>query len=196
MRNISVFDFDGTLTTKDTLLEFIKFACGRRAFYIGFFLHSPLLVLMKLGLYPNWKAKERVYSWFFKGMKYETFAEMGRNFSSCISSFANSKTTVILQKHTHQQDDVYVITASVEEWVRPYCMQLGVKEVLGTKVEIQNGVLTGRFASRNCNGKEKVVRLLEVEPNRKSYFLVAYGDSRGDKELLDFSDKGILIKYL
>lgn len=37
-------------------------------------------------------------------------------------------------------------------------------------------------------------RLLEIEPNRKEYILVAYGDSQGDKELLEFADRGILIK--
>lgn len=56
------------------------------------------------------------------------------------------------------------------------------------------GYLTGRFITLNCYGQEKVKRLLEIEPDRKEYILVAYGDSRGDKELLEFADHGILIK--
>ena len=47
---VYAFDFDGTLTTRDTLLEFIRFACGTLRFLLGFLLHAPLLVLMKLRL--------------------------------------------------------------------------------------------------------------------------------------------------
>ena len=52
MRNVAVFEVDGTLTTKDSLLEFIKFSCGTWRFFVGFLLYSPLLILMKLHFYP------------------------------------------------------------------------------------------------------------------------------------------------
>ena len=42
-KTIAVFDFDGTITTKDTLLYFILFTRGYWAFMMGFFLYSPLL---------------------------------------------------------------------------------------------------------------------------------------------------------
>ena len=54
MKKLFVFDFDGTLTNADTLLEFIRFACGRKRMLLGFLLYSPLLVLMKARLYPNY----------------------------------------------------------------------------------------------------------------------------------------------
>ena len=63
---VYAFDFDGTLTTKDTLLEFIKFARGERRLYTTLLLFLPLLVLMKLRLYPNWKAKQQVFSFLFR----------------------------------------------------------------------------------------------------------------------------------
>lgn len=193
---VAVFDFDGTLTTRDTFLEFIKFACGRKLFWTGFLLHSPMLLLMKVGLYPNWKAKQRIFSWFFKGMEYQKFERLGEDFTHIISKFTNSETTTLLCKHIEEDNEVYVITASIEEWVRPYCKQLNVKEVLGTKVELKDGILTGQFASRNCYGKEKVNRLLTKEPSRDSYFLFAYGDSRGDKEMIEFADEGIYIQNM
>ena len=48
VKKVYAFDFDGTLTTKDTLIEFIRFARGNTTFLLGFLLFSPLLVLMKL----------------------------------------------------------------------------------------------------------------------------------------------------
>ena len=80
-RKVVVFDFDGTLTTKDTLIEFIKFSCGISKFYLGFLLYAPLLVLMKFNLYPNWKCKQKVFAWFFKGMKISDFSKLGEDFA-------------------------------------------------------------------------------------------------------------------
>ncbi|MDR2690839.1 MAG: hypothetical protein LBB73_00825, partial [Dysgonamonadaceae bacterium] len=51
------------------------------------------------------------------------------------------------------------------------------------------GLLTGYFSTKNCYGREKVIRLLEKEPDRNTYTLFVYGDSRGDKELMIFADK-------
>ena len=72
MRKIVAFDFDGTLTMKDTLLAFIRYAKGSTGFWLGFLRYSPLLVLMKLGLYPKYKAKKKVFAHFFKGMTLES----------------------------------------------------------------------------------------------------------------------------
>lgn len=79
--------------------------------------------------------------------------------------------------------------------MRPFCIRLGVPNVIGTKVEVDSfGKLTGRFLTPNCYGQEKVCRLLEIEPNREEYILVAYGDSKGDKEMFEFADNAILVK--
>ena len=50
---VYAFDFDSTLTRLDTLIVFIRFAKGYKAFLLCFLRYSPLLLLMKLGLYPN-----------------------------------------------------------------------------------------------------------------------------------------------
>jgi hypothetical protein len=59
------FDFDGTITTKDTLLEFIKFSKGKLNFLSGFLIYSPFLVAYKLGIISNQSAKEKVLATFF-----------------------------------------------------------------------------------------------------------------------------------
>ena len=62
--------------------------------------------------------------------------------------------------------------------------------MLGTQIEVIDGILTGRFISPNCYGIEKVRRIKQVlvEP-RSHYYIIAYGDSRGDKEMLDYADE-------
>lgn len=194
-RSIAAFDFDGTLTCKDTFLEFIAFVFGRKKLYLTLALFSPILLLMKLGLYPNWKAKQLVYSWLFKGMDYDNFCNLGDSFSEEIKKMKNEEGMNLLQMQKKARADIYIITASIEEWVKPFCQLLNVKGVIGTKVEVDNkGFLTGRFLTPNCYGQEKVSRLLIVEPERNSYDLFACGDSKGDRELLKFADKSIRIR--
>ena len=193
-RNIAVFDFDGTLTTRDSFLAFIKWACGSVSYYTGFIRFAPMLVLMLLHLYPNWKAKQRVFSHFFKGWQYSWFKALGEEFGTELDMMRNEPTIQRLQEHVAKGDTVYVISASLPEWVEPWCSALGVNAVLATEIEVNDqGRITGRFKSKNCFGPEKVSRLLEKEPDRDSYVLHAYGDSRGDKELIEFADVGTYV---
>lgn len=74
---IAVFDFDGTITKKDTLLEFIKFNKGKWYFFFGFILFSPMLLAMKLKIYPNWKVKQHLFSFFYKGIPLEKYNGWG-----------------------------------------------------------------------------------------------------------------------
>ena len=190
-RKIAVFDFDGTLTTQDSFLAFIRYACGPLRYYTGFLLFVPMLILMLLHLYPNWKAKEHVFAHFFKGWRHDRFKALGQEFSQEIDKMRNEPVISRLREHIDNGDTVYVISASLPEWVEPWCKQLGVNAVLATEIEVNSqGIITGRFKTRNCFGQEKVNRLLAVEPNRAAYELYAYGDSRGDKELIECANVG------
>ena len=194
-RNIAAFDFDGTLTLRDSVPLFIRYSTGTWRALAGFLLYSPLLMLMKLRLYPNDKAKEQVFSHFFKGWDYQRFQELGRSFASKIEKMRNDDIIARLQEHIKGGDTVYIVSASIREWVEPWALKMGVNAVIATEVEVDSsGKLTGRFSTPNCNGEKKVTRLLQVEPQRDSYTLTAYGDSRGDEPLLALADKGTRIK--
>ena len=83
---IYCFDFDGTLTTKDTHLEIIRYKAGTWRLLWGFLLYSPILVLMKLHLYPNWKAKQLIFTHFFGGISTRAFNLLCQNFAKECSS--------------------------------------------------------------------------------------------------------------
>lgn len=186
MKKIYAFDFDGTLTTRDTLVEFIRYACGNRAFCWGFLCYSPLLILMKLGYYPNWKVKQQVFSYFFKGMPYEEFAQLGRLFALDRQHLLRPKGVEMVKKAQAEAAEVLIVSASIDNWVQPFFPQV---KVVGTQVEVKDGRLTGRFLTKNCYGQEKVNRILAIYRHRQEYELIAFGDSRGDKELLAFADE-------
>lgn len=186
---VYAFDFDGTLTRRDTLIEFIRFAKGDKAFMLCFLRYSPLLVLMKLGLYPNWKAKQRVFSHCFRGMAVDTFNSLCSRFARDKARLMRPKGMKKLREVLAEGGKVVIVSASVNNWVEPFFAGIGGVYVIGTMVEEREGVLTGRFLTKNCYGKEKVTRLLQLFPERTQYWLTAYGDSRGDFELLDFANE-------
>jgi HAD superfamily hydrolase (TIGR01490 family) len=190
MKRIAAFDFDGTITRKDTLIEFLRFAGGSARLYAVFALYSPLLVLMKLKLYSNQKAKEKIFAHYFKGMPIEQFDDLCRRFfeqqgQALIYTDAKAQ----IAKHKEHGDEVVVISASIENWVRHFADALRADKLLATQIEVQDGKITGCFLSANCYGQEKVKRLLSAYPDRNNCYLIAYGDSRGDKELLHFADE-------
>ena len=186
MRKIVAFDFDGTLTTKDTLLAFIRYAKGSTGFWLGFLRYAPQLVLMKLGIYPNWKAKQKVFAYFFKGMTLEAFDALCRRFAHDHLHLLRSQGIKTLMQAQDDGAEVVIVSASIDNWVQPFFTDV---TVIGTQIEVEDGVLTGRFLTNNCYGQEKVNRLLAHFPNRQDYHLTAYGDSRGDQELLAFADE-------
>jgi HAD superfamily hydrolase (TIGR01490 family) len=190
MKQLFAFDFDGTLTTRDTLIAFIRYTCGTPRFLFGFLLHAPLLVLMKLRLYSNGKAKQRLFSWFFRGMPIETFDALCQSFASTHRHLLRPETVRLLQQALSEGSEVLVVSASIDNWVQPFFPAV---TVLGTQIEVIDGRLSGRFLTPNCYGQEKVRRILALHPDRSAYRLTAYGDSRGDRELLAFADEAHLI---
>jgi len=192
MKKIYAFDFDGTLTTKDTLLEFIRFAKGSGLMYAGFLLFSPLLILMKLHLYPNWKVKQKIFAWFFKGMAIGDFERLCLVFSQQSRQLILPAGMEMIKKALEEEDSaVVIISASIDNWVRPFFDEFSENiRVIGTQIEIKTDQVTGRFTTKNCYGQEKVNRLKALYPQRETYELITFGDSRGDKELLAYADKG------
>ncbi len=186
MKKIYAFDFDGTLTTKDTLLEFIRYAKGSTALGWGFLRYAHLLVLMKLGLYPNWKAKQKVFAYFFKGMSITDFNALCQAFAASSQHLLRPAGIKTIQQAKSEGSEVLIVSASIDNWVQPFFTEV---KVLGTQIEVKDGMLTGRFLTKNCYGQEKVNRILTLFPNRKDYHLTAFGDSRGDKEMLAFADE-------
>lgn len=186
MKKIYAFDFDGTITTKDTLIEFIRYAKGSMALGLGFMRYAHLLVLMKIGLYPNYKAKQKVFAHFFKDTTLDDFNALCKAFAASSSHLLRPNAIEAINQAIKEGSEVLIVSASIDNWVQPFFPQV---KVVGTQIEVIDGKLTGRFLSKNCYGQEKVNRILSLYPNRQDYHLTAYGDSRGDKEMLAFADE-------
>ena len=187
MNKIALFDFDGTITTDDSLLKFIRFVVGDRRFLLGLVVLSPMLVLYKLKLIPNYKAKQYLLSWFFKGMRKVDFLKVANEYSLVhIDKILRPKAIEKINWHKNQGHKVVVVSASIECWLRPWCEKNNL-ELIATQLEIKDDIVTGKLLSKNCYGVEKVNRIKELYDLEIFDYIYAYGDSSGDKRMLEIS---------
>ncbi|HVU58045.1 MAG TPA: HAD-IB family hydrolase [Puia sp.] len=189
MQQIAFFDFDGTITTRDTLLEFIKFSKGRFKFYMGFLLNCPWLVAMKFKVISNQTAKQRIFRWFFRNQPLQEFQEQCSRFAATvIPGLLRPKALKEIQLLQEKGVTVVIVSASPESWILPWARPLSIT-CIGTRLETANNALTGRIYLRNCHGKEKCARIRENYQLEDYTDIYAYGDTSGDKPMLALATK-------
>ena len=190
--NLVFMDFDGTITTKDTFIEFIRFHKSFFTFYLGIFLLSPILVGYKLKLIPNWKTKELVFSYFFKGLDEKLLLKSGDKFAKeYLPKLVRKVAIDEIEKHKKNIAKIVVVTASFPIWIKPWCDKNGL-DLIATQYEVKNRKITGHILGKNCYGKEKTRRINKVYDLSNADKIFAYGDSRGDIEMLNIAD----VKYM
>ncbi len=181
---LALFDFDGTITAKDSLADFIQFATGRFHFYKGLLVLSPMLLFYKLGVISNADAKERLISHFFKGWDAAEFQKVADDYSNNrLDKIVLPQALEKIRWHQRQGHQVVIVSASMDSWLKEWCRKYRL-DLISTRLEIKNRKVTGKFATRNCHGPEKVNRIKRKYNLSDFNPIYAYGDSRGDKEML------------
>ena len=184
-----LFDFDGTLTRKDTLFEFIAFSRGRFRLFWGLFLNLANFMLFYLGRISNAQLKEIVLAHFFGGQPASSFNRMGEAFARvAIPSILRDEAPAVIERHQNNGSRVVIVTASCSNWIKPWSDQIGV-ELIATELEVVNGLITGKIRGKNCRGPEKVSRIHSHVDVKQYDRIVAYGDSKGDHQMLEMADE-------
>ena len=183
---LALFDFDGTITTDDSLIKFIRFVVGDVKTAWGMMVLSPMLLAYKLKLIPNYKAKQMMLSYFFKGMDEQRFLKVAEEYSlKHIDTILRPKAMEKIAWHKAQGHTVVVVSASIECWLKSWCNKNDL-ELIATQLEISD-VVTGKLLSKNCYGVEKVNRIREKYDLNQYEYIYAYGNSSGDKEMLELA---------
>ncbi|ASZ12918.1 HAD-IB family hydrolase [Chitinophaga pendula] len=184
MSSIAFFDFDGTITRKDTLFEIIRFQQGTLALYTGLACLSPALLLFKLGLLSSHTAKQLAIRRFFRHTPVDTFQAGCESFCrQRLPELVRPAALTAIWEHLAQGHQVVVVTASAEDWVAPWCRTLGIG-CIGTRLEVVDRQLSGNLQGANCNQEEKVLRIKEQYQLADYQEIYAYGDTEGDRAML------------
>ncbi len=186
--NLALFDFDGTITTQDSFLLFMRYLHGSSKFYLGCGPLAPYIGLYVLKLYPNYRLKCDFLRRFVQGYTDSQLTAGAQGFcNDMIPSILRSKAVERLNWHRRQGDTVAIVSACPEVILAPWCRQ-NRYELLATKLQFHDRTATGLLDGANCWGEEKVERIKGHFPLSDYGEIFAYGDSKGDHPMLSLAD--------
>ncbi|MGB4098964.1 MAG: HAD family hydrolase [bacterium] len=186
---LALFDFDGTITVKDTLLDFAVYVKGLPLSTLVYIRLIPAFVAWKRGKITNQDFKERFLTMSFQGLSESYLRSKGNEYGrDRIPRLLRPKALERLEWHREQGHRIVIVSASTDVWLSEWCRLQGL-ELICSKLEFIDGVCTGRLQGVNCRGAEKVSRIQAEIATSDYQVIYAYGDSSGDKEMLEFADK-------
>lgn len=187
--SLAAFDFDGTITTDDSFNDFLIWTFGPRRVFVIFLLYSWAILLYLLRLAPNDLPKTYIFSHFFRGMPANEYKALCKNFvDNRLPQIVNCTALSRVYWHADNQHTVIIISASPSEWLTQWAASHPVAAIISTEEEIVDGTLTGKFISSACYGKKKQQELEKYVKEHEIKQVYAYGDSRGDADMLAAAD--------
>ncbi len=195
---IAVFDFDHTLTRRDSVLPFLRRVAGTPRLIAGLVLRAPRV------LPAAWRRDRDALRALATeaALRGVTRAKLERDADDLaariIAVGLRDDTVARLAWHVEQGHRVVIVSASYAQYVQAVGAHLGVETTLATTVEFDSSDrCSGRIAGANCRAEEKVRRLsawmTSIGLARDVTTIWAYGDSSGDRALLDFADHPIWV---
>lgn len=187
---VAAFDFDGTITTRDSLLPFLLYTTPWWKTFYKLGRLSPSFFTFLMNKNRRQQTKEDVLTAFFQGLPIDKFCELGHAYahSTTLKNLIHPEALRRIAWHREQKHRCIVVSAAIESYLVPWSKHIGFDDVICSQIEVSpEGTVTGKLRGLNCWGPEKVQRLTELL-GPKDYILYAYGDSRGDQELLSLAD--------
>jgi phosphatidylglycerophosphatase C len=182
--DVVAFDFDGTLTIRDSFTAFLKWRAGPARYATGIARLAPALAAYALDR-DRGRLKAAAVREFLKGVPRERLEAEAKAFAQEFSRQLLRPDAVAAWKRWRaQRVRVVIVTASPDIIVAPFARGLGADVLLGTKLAFdETGRVRGTFETPNCRGAEKV-RRLKAHFGDDMLLRAAYGDTSGDREMI------------
>jgi phosphatidylglycerophosphatase C len=200
-RRLAAFDVDGTLTTHDCVVPFLRLVAGTRSIGADLLRQAGQSVTAVMRRDRD-ALKALAARSAFRG---RPVPEVGRHAAAFARMVHDTRlrtdTVAMLRQHQEAGDIVVLVSASFEVYIRPLGGLLGVDDVLAARLVVgDDRCFTGELNGPNCRGPEKVQRLhawLDEHHGdvggRSGVHVTAYGDSTGDRELLLDADEAVFV---
>ena len=192
---VVAFDVDGTLTTRDCVRPFLERAAGRRRL-VSAVLRRPLATVAATAKRDRDRLKEIIVGGSLRGKRITDVDAVGEQFAQYVLvNWLRPDTMRRLRWHQQAGHRVILVSASLAAYLRPLALRLGIDDVLCTDSTRSGDRYGDRLSGLNCRAGEKRRRLDQwLEERRFDHAEVwAYGDSNGDRELLDRADHAVWV---
>ena len=181
---VAAFDFDITITTKDTFVPFLILAFGKWPTYRAFakLAFDGLLVLARLSSRDRFK--EKIIRDLFSGESVGRLEKAGHDHAKAIWPLVRPMAERRIAWHKERGHRLVLVSASLDLYLEPITRELGFDDLLCTRLSKNQGVFDGNLDGKNCRAQEKVAKLNDLLGDLSAFELHVYGDSAGDKEML------------
>lgn len=183
------FDFDGTLTTTDSFMAFLKWRVGAFAYYMDLIRLVPAAVRYVFNR-DKGKIKSAAIRVFLRGVPRKMLEEEAAEFASVAAPMLLRPDALkVWRRHRNDGARMVIVTASPETVVAPFARGLGADLLIASQLAFDERDRVGPgLYGRNCRGKEKVYQLKSVFGDDVR-LAAAYGDTDGDTEMLDLAEQ-------
>jgi phosphatidylglycerophosphatase C len=187
--DLALFDYDGTITTRATYPGFIRFAIRPRRKVVAGIVLGPLIVGYRVGVVSDRAIRKAMSRVVFHGEQTERLRSLGQRYAAeVLSGLLRPAARERIAWHKARGDRVVVVSASLDVYLEPWCAAMAV-DVICTRLEADDGRVTGRYLRGDCCGLEKAKRIRERYALAEYGTVYAYGDTEEDREMLALADK-------
>ena len=187
--NLALFDFDGTITTREMYGDFIQVAVPRHKRALGVLLFAPMVLGYKLGLVSGSVIRAALVGYGLRGVTEKAMDEVGKRFArDALPGVLRSHAMERIQWHKAQGDRVVVVSGALDVYLSHWCREHEL-ELICTSLEAKEGRLTGRHRGQQCVGKEKARRIKQALDIHAFPTIYAYGDTKEDLDMLGLAHK-------
>jgi HAD superfamily hydrolase (TIGR01490 family) len=182
--DLALFDFDGTITTHETMPAFVRATVSRPRLIAGYLLLWPAILGYRLRLLPGSVVRACIVRVAYTGRSAAWLREQGRSFAGDhLDRHLRPEALRRIEWHHARGDAVLVVSGGLADYLMPWAEAHGL-EVLCSTLEARGDRLTGRYAGPQCVGAEKA-RQVAARLDLVSFERIhAYGDTPEDEHLL------------
>ena len=182
---ITVFDFDGTITTDDTFRLFLRYYAGTPKWTANILLLLPIFIGYGLKIVDRNQAKIHVMRRFFKNAPVAKLNARAAQFAKdVIPGLIRPQAQACLDSKKTDLESLYICSASIAPYLRAWGESQNIRNILATELESSGDRYTGEIKGWNIWGEGKIRRILAEFAPHPVKIMEAYGDSRGDREML------------
>lgn len=193
---LAIFDLDGTLVRGDSFLPYLASYARRKGRLLPIVIVPFVVALYGLRVLKDRTAKQLLIRAFLRGeLRSDIEAHTAWFLDRWVKSRLKAGVLERLVEHQRSGDQVVLVSASPDVYVRSIGRMLGCHATISTAVRFSGDVCEGSLEGPNCKGVNKVEAMKrhlggEIPPPGSC----AYGDSSSDLPLLRWVEHGYLVK--
>ncbi len=181
---LALFDFDGTITTREMLPDFVHYAVPKWRLRLGKLILMPMVIGYRLGWVSGTAIRAAIARAGFRGMTVTDYEAKAKAFARDVLPGAlRPEMMTRIAAHRASGDTVVVVSGAYDVYLKHWCAEHGL-DLIASTLEVRDGRLTGRYAGAQNVLAEKA-RHVRERFNFSAYAEIhAHGDTPEDQHLL------------